>query len=250
MKVNGRVVRCQVRGSVEPLLKVLAAAGVTELLSREPSLEELFLAQYGEARPKRAGRLSSHFEHASGWGGSPHTVVARLTARKAVRSGVIWGYIFGASHRLVGDQLHQALQDRGPTGRVGGRLRIEQGNQRALRASSAAPDGGRLHRLQDLHDADHPRRRVGTPDQHEAACAARRTTGAGSFCSPARPPDAVRRPGAWRPRRRRSSVVGAHRSHHRGRGTGLDGRHRGWAGAVLRARHGGNRGHVPGGLAR
>ena len=34
-------------GSVEPLLKVLAQAGVTELLSREPSLEELFLALYG-----------------------------------------------------------------------------------------------------------------------------------------------------------------------------------------------------------
>lgn len=48
---NGRIVRCQVRGSVEPLLKVLAAAGVTQLLSREPSLEELFLAQYGEDGP-------------------------------------------------------------------------------------------------------------------------------------------------------------------------------------------------------
>jgi ABC-2 type transport system ATP-binding protein len=45
--VDGRQVRCQVRGSVEPLLKVLAAAGVHELLSREPSLEELFLAHYG-----------------------------------------------------------------------------------------------------------------------------------------------------------------------------------------------------------
>ncbi len=44
---NGRVLRCQVRGSIEPLLKVLATVGVTELLSREPSLEELFLAQYG-----------------------------------------------------------------------------------------------------------------------------------------------------------------------------------------------------------
>jgi hypothetical protein len=29
------------------LLKVLAAASVTRLLSHEPSLEELFLAQYG-----------------------------------------------------------------------------------------------------------------------------------------------------------------------------------------------------------
>ncbi len=44
---EGRVVRCQVHGTVEPLLRVLAAAGVHELLSREPSLEELFLAHYG-----------------------------------------------------------------------------------------------------------------------------------------------------------------------------------------------------------
>jgi len=57
VEANGRVVRCHVRGSVEPLLKALAASGVTQLLSREPSLEELFLAQYGrngqddEARP-------------------------------------------------------------------------------------------------------------------------------------------------------------------------------------------------------
>ena len=45
--VDGRVVRCHVSGPVAPLLAVLAGAGVTELLSREPSLEELFLAQYG-----------------------------------------------------------------------------------------------------------------------------------------------------------------------------------------------------------
>jgi ABC-2 type transport system ATP-binding protein len=49
VQVEGRVVRCQVRGTVEPLLTVLAAAGVHELLSREPSLEELFLAFYGAA---------------------------------------------------------------------------------------------------------------------------------------------------------------------------------------------------------
>jgi len=47
VQADGRVVRCQVRGPVAPLLKVLAGANVTELLSREPSLEELFLAQYG-----------------------------------------------------------------------------------------------------------------------------------------------------------------------------------------------------------
>ena len=47
--VEDHSVRCQVQGTVEPLLKVLAGAGVHELLSREPSLEELFLAHYGHA---------------------------------------------------------------------------------------------------------------------------------------------------------------------------------------------------------
>lgn len=49
VEVHGSTLRCQVRGAVEPLLKVLAHAGVIELLSREPSLEELFLAHYGAA---------------------------------------------------------------------------------------------------------------------------------------------------------------------------------------------------------
>jgi ABC-2 type transport system ATP-binding protein len=47
VQVEGRVVRCQVRGTIGPLLEALAGAGVHELLSREPSLEELFLAHYG-----------------------------------------------------------------------------------------------------------------------------------------------------------------------------------------------------------
>ena len=45
---DGHVLRCQVRGSVAPLMRVLADAGVAKLLISEPSLEELFLAQYGE----------------------------------------------------------------------------------------------------------------------------------------------------------------------------------------------------------
>jgi ABC-2 type transport system ATP-binding protein len=40
--------RCQVTGPVQPLLDALADTGITRLLSREPSLEELFLARYGE----------------------------------------------------------------------------------------------------------------------------------------------------------------------------------------------------------
>ncbi len=59
VKVTGSSVTCQVQGSVEPLLRVMVDAGVLGLLSREPSLEELFLAHYGdgatgEERPPRA----------------------------------------------------------------------------------------------------------------------------------------------------------------------------------------------------
>jgi ABC-2 type transport system ATP-binding protein len=49
---GGHRVRCQVRGSMDPLLKAVAGAGVQELLSREPSLEELFLVHYGQAAEK------------------------------------------------------------------------------------------------------------------------------------------------------------------------------------------------------
>jgi ABC-2 type transport system ATP-binding protein len=47
VEVDGNRVRCQVTGPTEELLRVLAPAGVRRLLSREPSLEELFLAHYG-----------------------------------------------------------------------------------------------------------------------------------------------------------------------------------------------------------
>ncbi|HEX9124592.1 MAG TPA: ABC transporter ATP-binding protein [Actinomycetota bacterium] len=47
VEVDGNRVRCQVTGPVEQLIGVLAAAGVRHLVSKEPSLEELFLAHYG-----------------------------------------------------------------------------------------------------------------------------------------------------------------------------------------------------------
>jgi ABC-2 type transport system ATP-binding protein len=47
VSTHGRQATMQLRGSVEPLLQVLAASGVSELRSREPSLEELFLTLYG-----------------------------------------------------------------------------------------------------------------------------------------------------------------------------------------------------------
>jgi ABC-2 type transport system ATP-binding protein len=61
VEVDGNRVRLQVHGSVEPLLERLTAARVTQLLSREPSLEELFLAQYGaEPQTARNQEVASH----------------------------------------------------------------------------------------------------------------------------------------------------------------------------------------------
>jgi len=45
--VDGRHVRLEVHGPIDALVDALAGTGVHELLSREPSLEELFLAHYG-----------------------------------------------------------------------------------------------------------------------------------------------------------------------------------------------------------
>jgi ABC-2 type transport system ATP-binding protein len=47
-KTTGHQLTCQVRGPIEPLFKELIAAHPKTLLSREPSLEELFLALYGD----------------------------------------------------------------------------------------------------------------------------------------------------------------------------------------------------------
>lgn len=48
VEVSGHLLTCQVHGSVDPLLMVLAKAHPRTLLSREPSLEELFLSLYGD----------------------------------------------------------------------------------------------------------------------------------------------------------------------------------------------------------
>ncbi len=48
IRVAGHQLTCQVRGEIAPLLAVLSAARPKTLISREPSLEELFLSLYGE----------------------------------------------------------------------------------------------------------------------------------------------------------------------------------------------------------
>ncbi|HEU4965856.1 MAG TPA: ABC transporter ATP-binding protein [Candidatus Saccharimonadales bacterium] len=54
VRVAGHQLTCQVTGSVAELLAVLAAAKPHTLLSREPSLEELFLSVYGGEEGQRA----------------------------------------------------------------------------------------------------------------------------------------------------------------------------------------------------
>jgi ABC-2 type transport system ATP-binding protein len=56
IQVTDHTLRCQVHGSIEPLLVRLAKTDIIKLLSREPSLEELFLTLYGdeEARKQEA----------------------------------------------------------------------------------------------------------------------------------------------------------------------------------------------------
>ncbi|HTB48593.1 MAG TPA: ABC transporter ATP-binding protein [Verrucomicrobiae bacterium] len=46
--ITGHQLTCQVRGPIEPLFRELVAAHPKTLLSREPSLEELFLSLYGD----------------------------------------------------------------------------------------------------------------------------------------------------------------------------------------------------------
>jgi ABC-2 type transport system ATP-binding protein len=46
--VQDRVLRCSVQGPIDPLIKALAAFRVVDMISHEPSLEEVFMALYGE----------------------------------------------------------------------------------------------------------------------------------------------------------------------------------------------------------
>jgi ABC-2 type transport system ATP-binding protein len=51
VRLTGRTAHLEAAGPIDPLLKALARYDVTALLSREPSLEELFLGLYGEDGP-------------------------------------------------------------------------------------------------------------------------------------------------------------------------------------------------------
>ncbi|HEX8763145.1 MAG TPA: ABC transporter ATP-binding protein [Candidatus Saccharimonadales bacterium] len=56
VRIAGNVLTAQVRGPITPLLQVLTPAKPKSLLSREPSLEELFLSLYGEEQASQVTR--------------------------------------------------------------------------------------------------------------------------------------------------------------------------------------------------
>jgi len=60
VKVVGRHLSCQVQGSVDELLQIFAAAHPQTLLSREPSLEELFLSLYGTQEERNTESANEH----------------------------------------------------------------------------------------------------------------------------------------------------------------------------------------------
>ena len=170
VEIEGHMVRCQVRGPIGPLLKVLTDAGVAQLVSREPSLEELFLALYGgrwqcsltsPCDPRRGRRLRA--ERSASIGRRPGD------CPQSCSLGGPLGADLRPRHRVVGDQLRQDLYQRSSARRLGSRLRIEQGDECTLRSGTSAPDRGWLHGFQDLHDTHGPWCGVGDPDQHAVA---------------------------------------------------------------------------------
>ena len=53
LQVEGAVLRCSVQGSLGALVAAAAPFEILDILSREPSLEEFFLAMYGERKVER-----------------------------------------------------------------------------------------------------------------------------------------------------------------------------------------------------
>ena len=47
LAVEGRTIRMLVSGPVAPVVRLAAQAALVDFVSREPSLEEVFLAEYG-----------------------------------------------------------------------------------------------------------------------------------------------------------------------------------------------------------
>ena len=83
--VDGDTIECDVRGPMTELVEALAAAGVQHMTTREPSLEELFMAHYGG----EASRV--------GWPVSAERAIAGRAFRQLWRTATVWALVFGAT---------------------------------------------------------------------------------------------------------------------------------------------------------
>ena len=185
VEVAGNRVRCQVVGSIEPLLGVLAAAGVHQLLSREPSLEELFLAHYGT--PARRRELTRCRPERSYGDRRAASVIALITRQAGDPRR---GALSGASCSARTLPSRQPRTARLPDPRGAGAARAVDGDATSAWRRSVGPRSPDRHRG-GLHvvahrRAEHHRRDLGSDDELRDCCAARRTTAVGSCCCRAR----------------------------------------------------------------
>ena len=117
---------------MDPLLKAVAGAGVQELLSREPSLEEL-VPRALRARPRRMTNAAA--------------VVARVVARRHRRSALIWGGTFALLIVSSVSGYSSAYPDVADRLQLAGVARQQRRCTRAVRPGCAPRHGRRLHRV-------------------------------------------------------------------------------------------------------
>ena len=95
VNIAGHNLSCQIRGPVDELLTVLAAAHPKTLLSREPSLEELFLSLYGEQELRTTALAVASAVSGLTRYPRPELALARFVGRHMVRTGGLWGLVIG-----------------------------------------------------------------------------------------------------------------------------------------------------------
>ncbi|WP_347269173.1 AAA family ATPase [Streptomyces sp. WAC00263] len=171
VEVEGHKVRLQVHGSVEPLLERLTAVGVAQILSREPSLEELFLAQYGAASgapDREMGHVGCSARPAPPpdpgrpprrpGAGLPHGPL--VASRSADLGGGVRVLLVGGDERL-----HHQLSDAGRPGAAGRIDGVQPRHAGLVRPRAPHRHGRRVRGLaRDRHPRPH-RRVLGAADR-------------------------------------------------------------------------------------
>ncbi len=202
VELDGNRVRCQVSGTMEPLLDALSAvrrdAASSAASRRWRSCSWRTTAMSREA-PRPRGPLSS----------------CASRRCRAVRPGAIWGAVFGFVVAASATAYDASFPTAASRRQAGGVVRGQRRDRRAARTGPAARHGGRLHRL--AHDG-HPHGRgrgVGVAPGHavDAGRGGRRSLGAAPERANHPPSGGHRRHGGVG--RRALGPLGRHRRHRR-----------------------------------